>query len=290
MASSGGPACTTCPPRSPAPGPSSSMKSDCRIAARSCSTTTTVLPISRSRRRRARVGRHQCFGNIPSARPSSPADIQQDQSRRYADSDACAHFEGTSALPGGGPRGYPTGAEDFAGARGRSRQHQRRPEACRADPGQPDRSRSLRSEHGGSAYRLPRPTSTRRKATSTARSRHTRSAQTISCSRARTMPARSSPIATALRYGCQTWPRWSTTRRNPAGRMDELRLPSSSIFSGSRAQTSSMSSTASAAAAAVEDALPSSVKVTILTDRTKTIRASVKRRAVRADADRSRWW
>ena len=33
MASSGGPACTTRPPRSPAPGPSSSMKSACRIAA-----------------------------------------------------------------------------------------------------------------------------------------------------------------------------------------------------------------------------------------------------------------
>ena len=35
-----GPACTTRPPCSPAPGPSSSMKSACRMAARSCSTTT----------------------------------------------------------------------------------------------------------------------------------------------------------------------------------------------------------------------------------------------------------
>ena len=38
------------PPRSPAPGPSSSMKSAWRMAARSCSTTRTVLPASRRRR------------------------------------------------------------------------------------------------------------------------------------------------------------------------------------------------------------------------------------------------
>ena len=49
MPRSTGPACTTLPPCSPEPGPSSSMKSACWMAARSCSTTTTVLPASRSR-------------------------------------------------------------------------------------------------------------------------------------------------------------------------------------------------------------------------------------------------
>ena len=43
------PVATTCPPFSPAPGPRSTMWSAARMIASSCSTTRTVLPMSRSR-------------------------------------------------------------------------------------------------------------------------------------------------------------------------------------------------------------------------------------------------
>ena len=49
ITSSTGPAATTCPPRTPGPGPKSTMWSAARIVSSSCSTTTTVLPWSRSR-------------------------------------------------------------------------------------------------------------------------------------------------------------------------------------------------------------------------------------------------
>ena len=44
-----------------------------------------------------------------------------------------------------------------------------------------------------------------------------------------------------------------------------------------------------AVAAAAEASLPAAIKVSILTDRTTTIRAQRRRRAVRADADRRAW-
>ena len=47
-----GPAATTCPPRTPGPGPKSTMWSAARIVSSSCSTTITVLPWSRSRAER----------------------------------------------------------------------------------------------------------------------------------------------------------------------------------------------------------------------------------------------
>ena len=51
-ASLSGPLNTTSPPLSPLPGPISTIQSDMRTASRSCSTTITVLPASRSRRNR----------------------------------------------------------------------------------------------------------------------------------------------------------------------------------------------------------------------------------------------
>ncbi|MSQ66424.1 MAG: hypothetical protein EXR37_08950 [Limnohabitans sp.] len=45
----GVPSNTTCPPRSPGPGPMSTMRSAASITAGSCSTTTRVLPASRRR-------------------------------------------------------------------------------------------------------------------------------------------------------------------------------------------------------------------------------------------------
>ena len=52
-----GPAATTRPPRTPGPGPKSTMWSAARIVSSSCSTTTTVLPWSRSRARVSSSGR-----------------------------------------------------------------------------------------------------------------------------------------------------------------------------------------------------------------------------------------
>ena len=87
-----------------------------------------------------------------------------------------------SAGAGGGPRRHAAGAEDLAIARRRPGQHQRRAEAGRAHPGQPDRARFLRADARGCAHRdVARPTSTRPRAISTARGRPTPSTPTISC-------------------------------------------------------------------------------------------------------------
>ena len=57
---SGGPSATTRPPSGPAPGPRSMSQSAARIVASSCSTTTTLLPRSRSSNRPAR-SRARCL-------------------------------------------------------------------------------------------------------------------------------------------------------------------------------------------------------------------------------------
>ncbi len=68
------------------------------------------------------------------------ADLQQDQPRRRAHSDPGADFQDDAAVEGGGPGRHAPGAQDFATARRGPGEHQRRPEAGRAHPGQPHRS------------------------------------------------------------------------------------------------------------------------------------------------------
>ena len=58
-----------------------------------------------------------------------------------------------AALADRGPGRHAAGAEDLAGLRRRPRQHQRRPEAGRAHPGQPDRALLLRHQPGGHPQR-----------------------------------------------------------------------------------------------------------------------------------------
>ena len=96
-----------------------------------------------------------------------------------------ADVRDAAAVEGRGPRRHAAGAEDLAAARRRPGEHQRRPEAGGAHPGQSDGAVVARPEPRRRAHRASRrPTSTRPRAASTARGRPTRSAPTTSCSRA----------------------------------------------------------------------------------------------------------
>ena len=161
-----------------------------------------VHPRPEHRRRRAGgAGGDQRRRHLPAARPAEPADLQQDQSGRRADPDAGADLRRRCRC---------RRCEDLADTRLAQKisqlpgvglvSHQRRPEAGRAHPGQPDGAVRLRADPGGRAHRhRPPPTSIRPRAASTARARPTRSAPTTSCCRARTTGRWSSPTATARR-------------------------------------------------------------------------------------------
>ena len=85
--------------------------------------------------------------------PSGPADLRQDQPGRHADSDPGADFQDRAALQGGGSGRHAPGAQDLAIARRRPGEHQRRTEAGRAHSGEPHGAGLLRPEPGGPAQR-----------------------------------------------------------------------------------------------------------------------------------------
>ncbi len=78
------------------------------------------------------------------------AGLQQDQSGRRARAHAGHHLRHHAALAGRRPGGHPPGAQDLAAQRRRPGQHQRRPEAGRAHPGQSRRACLLRHQSGSS--------------------------------------------------------------------------------------------------------------------------------------------
>ena len=89
---------------------------------------------------------------LPADLPAPP-DLQQDQSRRRARADAGHHLQHHAAVAGGGPGRHPPGAQDLAAERRRPGQHQRRPEAGRAHPGESGAAAVLRHRPGGRAHR-----------------------------------------------------------------------------------------------------------------------------------------
>ena len=81
------------------------------------------------------------------------ADLRESQSRRHADPDAGAWLRCHASQQGGGSGRHAPGAEDFAIARRRAGQHQRRPEARRSHPGESHGAGVVRPQPGGSAQR-----------------------------------------------------------------------------------------------------------------------------------------
>ena len=77
---------------------------------------------------------------------AQPAGLQQGQPGRCADPDPGPDLRHAAPAEGRRPGRYPACAEDFPAARGGACQHQRRAEAGRADPGQPDRPGRLRPD------------------------------------------------------------------------------------------------------------------------------------------------
>ena len=73
-------------------------------------------------------------------RSARAAGLQQDQSRGRARSHAGHHFRQHAAVAGRRHGGHPPGAETIAVERRGIGQHQRRPEARRAHPGEPGRT------------------------------------------------------------------------------------------------------------------------------------------------------
>ena len=84
-----------------------------------------------------------------------PADLQQDQSGRHADSDPGAHVIHVSALESGRPGGHAAGAKDFAVAGRGAGQHQRRTKAGGSHSSESHRALLLRNQSGGCAHRAP---------------------------------------------------------------------------------------------------------------------------------------
>ena len=104
---------------------------------------------ARSQHRRGRAGSaggDQCGVEFVAARSAESADLQQDQSGRLADSDAGADVGEPAAEQNRRSRRDNALAENFAVARRRHGQHQRRPEAGGADSGESDAACVVRIE------------------------------------------------------------------------------------------------------------------------------------------------
>ena len=171
------------------------------------------------RRRAGSTGGDQRVGHLSADRSSEPAHLQQDQPGRRADPHAGPDLEHAAAVESRRLRRHAIGAEDFATLRRRAGQHQRRPEARGQDSGEPDVDFVVRAHvRRRPAPRLPRRMSTRPKAISTVPIRRTRSAPTISCSRATATARWSSPTATARPSICRTSPPSSTMSRTSGRR------------------------------------------------------------------------
>ena len=183
-----------------------------------------------------------------------------------------------AAVEGRGLRRHPVRAEDLAAAGRRPRQHQRRPEAGRARPGQSDRAVLLRVDAGGRADRRSRsPTSTRPRAPSTAPASPTQigaNDQLLSSEQYKPLmiaykngaPIRLSDIATVI-DDAENVQQAAWMNETPAVILNIQRQPGANIIAVvDRVQTLLPQLKAS---------LPAAVQVTVLTDRTTTIRASV---------------
>ena len=128
-----------------------------------------------------------------------------------------------AAVEGRGPGRHAPRAEDLAAARRRPGEHQRRPEAGRAHPGQPDRARVLRPEHRRRAHRH------RAGQRESGQGQLRRAAQAVRHRRQRSAPLQrrstsrsSSPTATARRCACPDVADGRRRRRErPPGGVDE---------------------------------------------------------------------
>ena len=112
-----------------------------------------VQPQAQPRRRRAGgPGRDQRRRQPVAVRSAGAADLRQGQPGRRADPHARAQVGFAAAAAGRGPRRHAAGDEDFAVARRRARQHQRRPAAGGAHPGRSSQARGLWAQHRRPAH------------------------------------------------------------------------------------------------------------------------------------------
>ena len=105
------------------------------------------------RRRTGGAAVDQRVRHVSARGPADAADLQQDQSGRYADPDAGADVGRPSAVEGRRPCRHAAGAEDLAAAGRGAGQHQRRAETRRPDSGESHVARGVRPQSGGSAQR-----------------------------------------------------------------------------------------------------------------------------------------
>ena len=231
------------------------------------------------RRRAGSAGGDQRRDRAVAGRPPGAAGLRQDQSRRRAGAHAGANVEDAAARPARRPRRHPHRAEDVAGA-WRRPGHDRAEDSARRCASRSIRARSppTASPSTTSAPTSPTQTSTSPRAIFDGPPRASTINANDQLQTPRTIRTSSSPTRTATRSGSPTWPRSSEAPENAeqAGWANRRRR-SFSTFSASRARTSSRSSTA------VKALLPQLRAVAaaggrchVLTDRTTTIRASVR--------------
>ena len=173
---------------------------------------------------------------------------------------------------------YPHRPENLPAGRCRPGQHLRRPSPGGARAGQSAAAGVLWPEHRRPAHhRSPTPIPMRPRAISTAPPSPIRSTPTISCRARRTTQTSWSPTRTARRCICRMSPRWWKAPRTPnyrAGRtrrrpilLNVQRQPGANVIA--------VVDSIKALLPQIKAGLPASVDVTVLTDRTNTIRASV---------------
>ena len=212
-------------------------------------------------------------------RPADPADLQQGEP---ADAPILTLALSSATLPlpqRRGPRRHAARAEDRRGVRRRARLGERRPAAGGPHPREPDRARRLRAHaRGRAAPPSPRRTSTARRAASTARRARTRSARTtssmssadyrpvvIAVPERRARPARAtSPtvVDDAENVRQAAW-----MNDTPAVILNVQRQPGANVIEVVDRITALLPQ--------LKRTLPAGVDVSVLTDRTTTIRASV---------------
>ena len=239
-----------------------------------------VLARSQHRRRRAgRAGGDQRRVQPAAADAAGAADLLQVEPRRHAGPHARGQLRHAAAVAGRRLRRLGAGAEDRAGLGRRPGDAQRRAEAGGARAGRSAGARRHRAVARGRApgarrgERQPAQGQPRRR-----RARTARSPPTISSTRRPASSRSSSPTRTARRSAWRTSPTSSTasrTRSSPAGPAPSAR--SSSTCSASRAPTSSRSPTTSRSSCrSSRRRCRRAIDVSILSDRTETVRASVK--------------
>ncbi len=226
-------------------------------------------------------------GNLLPSGPAGAADLRQGQSGRRADPHPRSDLEDHAADAGAGLRRHAAGAEDLAAARRRPRQHQRRPAARGAHPGRhpqarglwpqhrrpPHDARQCQRQHAEGQFRWPDARLYDQ------RQRPDPQRQRLPLADHRLQERLAGPPQSDVGNvidGAQNDKLGAWMNETPAIILNIQRQPGANVISVVQGIKDLLPQ--------LQATLPAAIDLNILTDRTVTIRASVPRRRIRADA------